>query len=217
MGAQGLNTSLYGLIGSTVERVVKEGPCPVLVVPGLREQAGQPAAGRQVQIRHILAPLDFSSPSLDAVEYAIQLAKGIGATLTLMHVLEPVGYDLDCGLGLIEEEARKRDYWNRQLMELKEVITSFGLPADLEISVGLPSDTILACALRHHADLIVMGAHGRRGVSVERFGSVADAVLRRATCPVVTVKTPKFSSGYRRVLPETLGLSDITRAEDRIL
>lgn len=218
MGAQGLNTSLYGLIGSTVERVVKEGPCPVLVVPGLHEQAGQPpAAGRQVQIRHILTPLDFSSPSLDAVEYAIQFAKGLGATLTLMHVLEPVGYDLDCGLGLIEEEARKRDYWNRQLMELKDVVTSLGLSADLEISGGLPSDAILACALRHHSDLIVMGAHGRRGVSGERFGSVADAVLRRATCPVVTVKTPKFASGYRRVLPETLGLSDITRAEDRIL
>lgn len=209
LGIQGLKTSLYGLIGDTAERVVRECPCPVFSVPGL------PATGRRLSIRHVLAPLDFSSPSLDAVEYAIQLAKGLGATLTLMHVLEPVGYDLDCGLGLIEQEARKRDYWNRQLAELQEVIMSFGIRTDLEISGGLPSDAILACALRHHSDLIVMGTHGRRGVSGERFGSVADAVLRRAICPVVTVKTPKFAPGYRRVLPETIGLSESRRAEDQ--
>ncbi len=218
LGVQGLNNLVYGLIGSTAERVVKEGPCPVLAVPGLHEGTGEPSsASRQAPIRHILAPLDFSSPSLDAVEYAIQLAKGLGATLTLMHVLEPVVYDLDCGLGMIEQEARKRDSWNRQLMELRDVITSFGLPADLEISGGLPSDAILACALRHHSDLIVMGTHGRRGVSAERFGSVADAVLRRANCPVLTVKTPKFAPGHRRVVPHTMGVTEITGAEDRIL
>jgi len=218
LGAQGLKTSVYGLIGDTVERVVRESPCPVFSVAGFpTERTNSSAASGGLSIRHILAPLDFSSPSLDAVECAIQCAKGLGAVLTLMHVLEPVGYDLDCGIGLIEQEARKRDYWNRQLMELKAVVTSIGLSADLEISGGLPSDAILACALRHHSDLIVMGTHGRRGLSVERFGSVADAVLRRATCPVLTVKTPKFAPGHRRVLPQTLGLSEIKGAEDRIL
>jgi hypothetical protein len=101
-----------------------------------------------VHIRHILAPLDFSSPSLDAVEYAIQLANGLGATVTLMHVLEPVCYDLDCGLGVVEQEARKRDHWNRQLAELQTLVTSFGLAADVEISGGIASDAILASALR---------------------------------------------------------------------
>ncbi|MGH7909167.1 MAG: universal stress protein [Thermodesulfobacteriota bacterium] len=212
LGLQGRTHLLYGLIGSTAERVVKDGPCPVLAVPGLRDETGKPsAASPRVPIRHILAPLDFSSPSLNAVEYAIQLAHGLGATLTLMHVLEPVSYDLDCGLGLIEQEGRKRDHWNRQLTELRDLVTSSGLTAAVEISGGIPSDAILASALRHRADLVVMGTHGRRGLSDWRFGSVADAVLRRATCPILTVKTPKFAPGHRRVTPHVMGVTEIIK------
>lgn len=214
LGVQGRTNLLRGLIGSTAERVVREGPCPVLAVPGLREEAGTPsAANRQVEIRHILAPLDFSSPSLDAVEYAIQLANGLGAAVTLMHVLEPISYDLDCGLGVVEQEAQKRAHWNKQLAELQTFVTSFGLAADVEIAGGIASDAILASALRHRSDLIVMGTHGRRGLSVERFGSVADAVLRLATCPVLTVKTPKFAPDHRRVVPRTMSETDLKGAQ----
>ena len=72
LGVQGRTNLLYGLIGSTAERVVKDGPCPVLTVPGLLEEVGKPSmASRQVPVRHILAPLDFSSSSLDAVECAV--------------------------------------------------------------------------------------------------------------------------------------------------
>ena len=209
LGVQGRTNLMYELIGSTADRVVKDGPCPVLTVPGLREEAGKPSmASRQLPIRHILAPLDFSSSSLDAVEYASHLAKGLDAAMTLMHVLEPICYDLDCGLGMIEEETRKRDCWTRQLTELKEAVTSFGLQAHFEISGGMPSDAILACALRHQSDLVVMGTHGRRGPSDSRFGSVAEAVLRRATCPILTVKTPKFAPGHRRVTPPMMGITE---------
>ncbi len=214
LGVRGRTNVLCGLIGSTAERVVREGPCPVLAVPGLGEAPGEPpAANSRVEIRHILAPLDFSSPSLDAVEYAIQLANGLGAAVTLMHVLEPISYDLDCGLGVVEQEAQKRDHWNKQLGELQTFVTSFGLAADVEIAGGIASDAILASALRHRSDLIVMGTHGRRGLSVERFGSVADAVLRRATCPVVTVKTPKFSPDHRQVVPRSMSETDMKGAQ----
>ena len=189
LGAQGRTNVLYGLIGKTAERLIHEGPCPVLAVPGSRQDAVEmPPTDRPALIRHILAPLDFSTPSLDAVEYAVHLAKGVGATVTLMHVLEPASYDLDCGLGVIEEESSKRDYWNRQLIDLRDVVTAFDLQADVALCGGVPSDAILASALRQHADLIVMGTHGRRGISPDRCGSVAEAVLRRATCPVLTVK-----------------------------
>lgn len=205
LGAQGRHNLLYGLIGATAERLVREGPCPVLIVPGAPKEAVEslPSDSPAV-IRRILAPVDFSTPSLDAVEYAIHLAQGVGAAVTLIHVLEPAYYDLDCGLGMIEEESLKRDHWNRQLMDLRDVVVAFGIPADVEISGGLPSDTILACALRHQTDLIVMGTHGRRGMSPERCGSVAEAVLRRATCPVLTVKTVRFEPGHRRVVPHVL-------------
>jgi nucleotide-binding universal stress UspA family protein len=124
-----------------------------------------------------------------------------------MHVLEPICYDLDYSLGLIEHEVRKRDHWKSQLTELSDLVKSFGLPADFQISGGVPSDAILAGALRGRSDLIVMGTHGRRGLSQKRFGSVAEAVLRRATCPVLTVKTPKFAPGHRRVVPQAMAES----------
>lgn len=214
LGAQGRTNVLYGLIGKTAERLIHEGPCPVLAVPGSRKDAVEvPPIDRPALIRHILAPLDFSTPSLDAVEYAVHLAKGVGATVTLMHVLEPASYDLDCGLGVIEEESSKREYWNRQLMDLRDVVTAFELPAAVEICGGLPSDAILACALRQHTDLIVMGTHGRRGLSPTRCGSVAEAVLRRATCPVLTVKTGKFVPGHRRVVPKELD-RHVSKGED---
>ena len=210
LGVQGRTNRLYGLIGAITERVVKEGPCPVLAVPGLRAEVDKPIdTTPHVPIRNILAPLDFSAPSLDAVEYAVQIADGLGAKVTLMHVLEPVCYDLDCGLGMIEQEAHKRDHWNRHLLELKEVITSRGLPAEVEISGGIPSEAILASVLRHHADLIVMGTHGRRASPERPFGSVAEAVLRRSTCPVLTVKAPKFSANHCRVLPQAMSKVEI--------
>ena len=214
LGMQGRTNLVYGLIGKTVERVVKDGPCPVLAVPGIRDEVARPMDARpHVPVRNILVAVDFSSPSLNAAEYAIQLANSLGCKLTLMHVLEPLCYDLDCGLGLIEHETRKRDHWNRQLAELKDLITSFGLPAEVDISGGFPSDAILASALRHHSDLIVMGTHGRRGLSMERFGSVAEAVLRRATCPVLTVKQPKFAPGHRRVVPQQMEAMETKGAE----
>ncbi|MEO8340945.1 MAG: universal stress protein [Nitrospirota bacterium] len=209
LGTQGRENVLYGLIGSTAERVIKGAPCPVLAVPGYREGAHPLATEAQLQIpiQHILAPVDFSSPSLDALEYAIQLANRLGTTITLMHVLEPICYDLDYSLGSIEHEVRKRDHWKSQLTELSDLVKSFGLPADFQVSGGVPSDAILVGALQGRSDLIVMGTHGRRGLSQKRFGSVAEAVLRRATCPVLTVKTPKFAPGHRRVVPQAMAES----------
>jgi nucleotide-binding universal stress UspA family protein len=209
LGTQGHENLFYGLIGSTAERVIKGGPCPVLAVPGYREGAHPLTTEPQLQVpvQHILAPVDFSGPSLDALEYAIQWAKGLGTKITLMHVLEPICFDLDYSLGSIEHEVRTRDHWKSQLTVLSDVVKSFGLPADYEISGGVPSDAILAGALRSRSDLIVMGTHGRRGLLQKRFGSVAEAVLRRATCPVLTVKTPKFAPGSRRVVPQAMAES----------
>jgi nucleotide-binding universal stress UspA family protein len=204
LGARGWTNLLYGLVGSTAERVIKDSPCPVLAVPALGDGGFDPVTGTtpSIPIRHILAPIDFSSPSLDSLEYAIQLANGLGSKVTIVHVLEPVYYDLECGLGSIEHEVRKRDHWKKQLMELRDLVRSFGLPAEYEISGGIPSESILSCALRVGCDLIVMGTHGRRGISRLRFGSVAESVLRRATCPVLTVKTPKFTPGHPRLVRE---------------
>jgi nucleotide-binding universal stress UspA family protein len=140
----------------------------VLAVPGMPEAGGEAVCGRQrpVEIRQILAPLDFSSPSLDALEYAVQLANGLGAG---SHVDACIGAGpLRLGLRAGRQSNRrreKRDHWNKQLAELRTFATSFGLAADVEIAGGIASDAILASALRHRSDLIVMGTHGRSGLS----------------------------------------------------
>jgi nucleotide-binding universal stress UspA family protein len=205
LGTEGRTGRDYRLLGSTAERVTKTAPCPVLAVPTLREAAVRhvTAAESPIFIQHILTPVDFSSPSLASLEYAIQFAHRIGAKLTLLHVLEPVFHDLGLGLGQIEQEPVKRAHWEAQLTELATTVTSFGLPADSVVCGGIPSHSILGCALQRQCDLIVMGTHGRRGLSNGRFGSVAEAVLRQATCPVLTVRSPKFSPGHRRSIFET--------------
>lgn len=123
--------------------------------------------------------------------------------MTLLHVLELVYHDLGLGLGQIEQEPVKRAHWESHLAELAVTVRSFGLPADSVVRGGVPSHSILACALQRQCDLIVMGTHGRRGLSNGRSGSVAEAVLRQATCPVLTVRNPKFSPDHRPAIFES--------------
>lgn len=205
LGTHGQTRLDQVLLGSTAERVTKTASCPVLAIRGVGKGVVRlPTADQSPgSIQHMLAPVDFSSPSLAALEYAIQFASRSGARLTLLHVLEPVYHDLELGLGQIEQEPAKRAHWEAHLAELATLVRSFGLPAESVVCGGIPSDSILACALQRQCDLIVMGTHGRRGLSRMRFGSVAEAVLRQATCPVLTVRNPKFSPGHRRVISET--------------
>ena len=192
MGLQGHTHVPYGLLGATAHAVTTNGPCPVLTVP-LPCKAASPctfAEPESVRIRRILAPVDFSGPSLDSLECAIHFAHGLRAHLVLTHVVEPAHADWD--LQRMQGAASVQDEWEMRLGDLAGVIKSLGLFTTCEIRTGLPPDSILAGALQHQCDLIVMGTHGRRGREEPNVGSVADAVLKQATCPVVTVKNPKF-------------------------
>jgi nucleotide-binding universal stress UspA family protein len=209
IGTHGRTGLGHIVLGSTAERVIKGAPCPVFTARSGRApcREGEVVSSVHPSIQHILAPLDFSSPALDAAEYAIQMAHHFGAAMTLLHVLEPIYYDLDLGLGQIEQEWQKREHWRDQLSRLAELVRSFGLPAEAKIRGGVPAESIIACAKEQGCDLIVMGTHGRRGLFSLGYGSVAEAVLRQAPCPVLTVKSPKFEPGHRRVLPQTVSES----------
>lgn len=176
------------LLGSTAERVVIGAPCPVLTV---RQQGSKPG------FRSILAPVDFSDCSLDALEYAVRVAKQFGASLTVLHVMEPVTYGLDFTLTQPLEGRQLRTSLESQLSKLIQPLTAQGLTVHSVVRGGSPADSILNWSRTDHYDLIVMGTHGRRGISHVLAGSVAQAVLRRAPCPVLTVKSPKFSRNSR--------------------
>jgi nucleotide-binding universal stress UspA family protein len=197
VGTRGRTRLQAVLLGSTAERVIKDAPCPVMAVSASIRTRLPPS------IQHVMAPLDFSSPSLDAVEYAIQVANHFGAKMTLIHVLEPIYYG-EPELRTVEAHWQAQTHWREVLDGLAELVRSLGLVTETMLRGGVPADSIVESAGKQGCDLIVMGTHGRRGWSQLRFGSVAEAVLRQAPSPVLTVKTPKFQPGHRRVMPQTV-------------
>ena len=197
MGTHGRAGLEHVLLGSIAERVLTMAPCPVLTA---REPRGAevPKMKTKNKFKHIVAPIDFSDCSMDALEYAILLAKQLGASLTLLHVLEPVSYAHDLILRPVME--RHPEQINSALKRLASVIRTHLLSVREAICGGLPADSIVEFVRVSHCDLIVMGTHGRRGILHLMRGSVAEAVLRRTSCPVLAVKSPRFAPGSRSLL-----------------
>ncbi|MBM4133513.1 MAG: universal stress protein [Nitrospira sp.] len=198
LGTHGRTGLAHVLLGSTAERVIASAPCPVLTVRMQREPARPQTAAAIPSIRRLLVPVDFSDYSLEALEYAAQLAKQCGAALTLLHVMEPVAYGLDFTLALGEDAQATRAGLEARLADLAAPLLAQGLAVEQHVRGGTPIDSILGWTSHQACDLIVMGTHGRRGLSHLASGSVAEAVLRRAPCPVLTVKSPKFGPGRQR-------------------
>lgn len=206
IGTRGRTGLEHILLGSTAERVIRAAPCPVLAVrlAKMDEKGSAQRTGGPVRIERVLVPIDFSDCSLDALEYAAQFGLHIKATITLLHVMEPVAYGLDFTLGSTGERDQQRERIKVRLGKLTAALRSSGLTVDQMVRGGLPSDAILDVARVQASDIVVMGTHGRRGISHVVSGSVAEAVLRKAACPVLTVRSPKFSPGHRRVIAADL-------------
>lgn len=202
VGTRGKTGLAHVLLGSTAERIIRTAPCPVLAVRAERyveERAGG-ARHNPSDIQRILVPIDFSDCSLDALEYGALIGQRSKASIRILHVLEPVSYGLDFTLPHPAKRDADRTAITRRLSDLTAALTSSGLASDFVISGGLPADSILNAAVAPDVGLIVMGTHGRRGLSHALFGSVAEFVLRKASCPVLTVRSPKFHPGHRPVL-----------------
>lgn len=203
VGTRGKTGLEHVVLGSTAERIIRSAPCPVLAVRGEVPLAGEPAGGPQdlsVTLQRMLVPIDFSDCSLEALEYAVVVARRAKASVRLLHVLEPVSYGLDFTLLHVAKREEMRERVTARLSDLVTALESGQVTADYEVRGGLPSDSILEAARGYPADLIVMGTHGRRGLSHTFWGSVAESVLRKSDCPVLTVRSPKFQPGHRRLL-----------------
>ena len=206
VGTKGKTGLAHVLLGSTAERVIRGAPCPVLTV-----RTDQADAEREervlsgpIVLERILVPVDFSDCSLQAVEYAAVVAQQAKASLMLLHVLEPVSYGLDFTLGHSRTREQVRETWTKRLEELASSLKMTGLPVTFQLRGGVPADSILDSAQTLPCDLIVMGTHGRRGISHAYSGSVAEAVLRKAPCPVLTVRSLKLGPGHSRVIPAAM-------------
>lgn len=200
MGTRGKTGLAHVLLGSTAERVIRTAPCPVLAVHMAKDEA---PVERGVRLERVLVPVDFSDCSLDALEYAAMVAGQAKASIELLHVPEPVSYGLDFTFSHPEEREQKRERLTARLQALSSALAASGLTVAHHLRGGVPADSILDEARTLPCDLIVMGTHGRRGLSYVMAGSVAESVLRRTSCPVLTVHSPKFKPGHRRVVPRS--------------
>ena len=202
VGTKGKSGLAHVLLGSTAERVIRTAPCPVLTVRMDSDDVSAAEAGPcgGISLNRILVPVDFSDCSLEAVEYAALMAQRHNASLTLLHVLEPVSYGLDFTLLQTGKREEIRERLTARLGDMTRALTEAKIQADSQVRGGTPFESILDSAKTIPADLIVMGTHGRRGLSHALSGSVAEAVLRQSRCPVLTVRSPKYGPGHRRVL-----------------
>lgn len=142
-------------------------------------------------LRNILVPIDFSEHSDLAFRVACTMARDTNATIIALHVMIPP--TIVYGEGVVPPVPE--DYpaeWQRKLEAIEAPTPN--VVVDHELIEGDPAKQILDAARVHHCDLIVMGTHGRTGFGRLILGSVAEKVMRKAPCPVLTVRaqpTPK--------------------------
>jgi len=134
-------------------------------------------------IRTVLHPTDLSEESAPALQLACALARDYGARLILL-----TAYPQPLTEAETVDRTRPDGIANDLLAKLRRLEVDPAVQVEYQVEEGRPADMILAVAGDRHADLIVMGTHGRSGVRRAIMGSVAEAVNRRATCPVATVR-----------------------------
>jgi nucleotide-binding universal stress UspA family protein len=141
-------------------------------------------------IRPILHPTDFSEASDDAFQVACALARARGAGLHVLHVLHVAGHLVVSRVEGSPDAEHDQEEPTTKLHEIRP--EDAGIPVEHQLLLGGdPATEILRIAQAIQADLIVMGTHGRTGLRRLLLGSVAEQVVRRASCPVVTVKGPR--------------------------
>jgi len=134
-------------------------------------------------MRKVLVPVDFSDAQGRLIEAAEAEAKIRGASLFLLHVIEPAaevaGFETD------PEMMRLRI--GQDLEAEQRIVEVRGVKCESAVRFGLPADEILSAAAEHHTDLLVMGSHGHGALYHLFTGSVVTGVLKRTPCPVLVV------------------------------
>jgi len=187
MGTHGRAGPDRWVLGSVTEKVLRKASCPVLTVP---RRAPDVVPAGQVLYKRILCGIDFSDGSMAALAYALSLAQQADAWLGVVHVVDLLPGIFDTALPKalqdlereLETDARQRfaaaiPATAREACDVEEIVV-----------VGHVRPTLVAMAVDRHAELIVLGVQGRGALDRMLFGSTVDYVVRRASCPVLTLR-----------------------------
>ena len=142
-------------------------------------------------IRHILVPHDFSETAERALAFGLDLAEKLGARITIMHAYELPTYGFPDGPAMTSQMAGQIERAAQTALEAAASrVRRPGRDVGVALRQGTAWSEVVALARETKADMIVMGTHGRRGLSRMLLGSVAEKVVRTASCPVLTVHGP---------------------------
>jgi nucleotide-binding universal stress UspA family protein len=178
MGTHGRGFMGHMMMGSVAEKVVRTAPCPVLTLRGPQRESVVP---------NILVAFDFDPASDTALTYGRELARRFGARLHVLHVIEnyflrPIASDPHVLVARASQQVSDR-LTDEDRAELRAM-------AVVEMS-DTPADAIVEYATKASVDLIIVGTHGRRAFDRLLMGSVAERVVRIASCPVLAVRHPE--------------------------
>lgn len=144
-------------------------------------------------IKKILVPIDFSDYSKKALQYTVSFAQQFNSEINLVYVIEPIIYPADLSMGQMVIPKADVDIGKNAQEELKKLANSeIGdlLNYNILVKTGKPFMEIIETAKEIDADLIIIATHGHTGVEHLLFGSTSEKVVRKAPCPVLTLREP---------------------------
>jgi nucleotide-binding universal stress UspA family protein len=151
-----------------------------------------------IAVKNILVPTDFSDFSRHALDYALTFAKTFGAKIILLHVTPERELDAIQQVSPYFDPGKLEGFLEQRQLEDRKRLDEFipseskkGIEVETIHKVGNPFIEIIRTAKEKKVDLIVMTTHGRSGLSHTLFGSVAEKVVRKSTCPVLSIRPPE--------------------------
>jgi nucleotide-binding universal stress UspA family protein len=185
MGTHGRRGLGHLFLGSTAEEVVRFARCPVLTIREMKKE--RPAEKRE----RVLVPVDFSEHSRTALHEAREIAALYGARLDVLHVIEETVHPAFYGTGMTDIVELRPDIVVKSKAAMEKLFNDAGGPevkVEFRAVIGRAHQEIVKYASLEETDLIVIATHGLSGLERMFIGSVAEKVVRRAPCPVLTVK-----------------------------
>lgn len=147
-----------------------------------------------IALKTVMFPTDYSDLSLYAFDYAVSFARQFGARLVLMHVVDVFLSDPAYFAPYVPDRGMFEDFEKKSRERLEEIAKTrvpAGVPVEIVVKQGRAFVEIIREAREREIDLIVIATHGRSGLSHAMFGSTAERVVRKAPCPVLSIRHPE--------------------------
>jgi nucleotide-binding universal stress UspA family protein len=192
MGSHGRGYFERMVLGSVTERMLRKLPVPILTVSHL-DPAHVIHKPGIIPLKRILYASDLGGDSDAGLEFAIRLARGLDAHLTVAHVIDPMGAGFlnEQTVGYMPEFASKvRAEAEQYLSRLITIQTDGSVPISTVLGEGRPYRVINEIAAECKADLIVINLHGKGAIERALLGSTAERVIRTASVPVLALPLP---------------------------